>query len=187
MRRRPFLLLPALLAACTSPPVSYYTLQPRSGRTLPAVPGRMELRRIGLAAYLDRPGLVRDGADYKIEVSETERWAEPLGRMIGRLLTEELLDRLPDLTISAETGAITTDPDLVVEIDISRFEADATGAVVLLAQVSLRQERGNHPAIARTLHLTRPAGTGTEAQIAAMSDALGDLADHIAAMVAAAR
>lgn len=184
MRRRFFLLLPAALTACTSPPVSYYTLQARSGRTLPAVPGHLELRRIGLASYLDRPGLVRDGSDYQVNVSETERWAEPLGRMIGRILAEELLDRLPDIAIVSETGVITTDPDTILEIDISRFEPDATGEVVLLAQVALRHERSGQTAT-HTLRLTRPAGPGTEAQVAAMSDALGDLADRLAEMISA--
>lgn len=189
MRRRLLLLLPAAgltsaLAACASPPVAYYTLAARPGPVLRTGPRRIELRRIGLAGYLDRPGLVRAAGAYQLEVAETERWAEPLGRMLERVLTENLVARLPEAAIVAEAGAITTEPDTLLEIDVSRFEADGTGQVVLLAQVALRHDGQHRPATARTLRLTAPAGPGTAALVAAMSDALGTLADRVAEMVA---
>ncbi len=180
------------LAGCASPPVSYYTLAARPGSAHATGPRRIELRRIGLAGYLDRPGLVRVESAYRVSVADTERWAEPLGRMVERVLTEDLVARLPDAAIVAETGAITTEPDTVLEIDISRFEDDGAGEVVLLAQVALRHDGTHRPADARTLRLTVPYTENNSRQaaaaaglVAAMSTALGMLADRIAERVAA--
>lgn len=181
-----------VLAGCISPPVGYYTLAARPGPIHATGVRRIELRRIGLAGYLDRPGLVRAESAYRVSVADTERWAEPLGRMVERVLTEDLVARLPGAAIVAETGAITTEPDTVLEIDISRFEDDGAGEVVLLAQVALRHDGTHRPADARTLRLTTPfaengpqqAG-GAAGLVAAMSTALGLLADRIAEMVAA--
>jgi len=88
--------------------------------------------------------------------------------------------------VFAESGAISTKPDIVLEIDIQRLDADADGTLVLLAQVAVRPD--GQIARASTIRLTQPiaaqpAGTA-EAQVAAMSVALGQLADRIADSIA---
>ena len=59
--------------------------------------------------------------------------------MLGRVLTEDLVERLPGAAVFSESGAISTRPDLVLEIDVQRFDTDATGTLVLLAQVAVRR------------------------------------------------
>lgn len=190
MRRRAFLagLVPALAAAsCSSPQVDLYTLA-----AVPGVPARIaarsvELRRIGLAGYLDRPEIVRSAADYRLRLSERERWGEPLGGMIGRVFCEDLLQRLPDTAVYSDTGAITARPDLVLEVDVQRLDTDAEGAVVLLAQIGVRRDDGSARMAAITLRVSVvPTGPGTPALVAAMSAALGQLADQVATRLAAA-
>jgi uncharacterized lipoprotein YmbA len=111
-----------------------------------------------------------------------ERWGEPLGDMIGRVLAEDLNQRLPGTSVFTEAGSISADATLRVELDVLRFDLDASGTVVLLAQVAM--QRGHDPAATRSLQLTaRPAGDGTPDLVTAMSGLVGQLADEVAGMV----
>ncbi len=186
MLRRPMLLLPVLLAACaTSPPADLYTLAAIPGTALPTARRSIELRRIGLAGYLDRPEIVRAAVDYRLQVSDRDRWGESLGRMVGRVLTEDLVQRLPDAAVFAESGAISTQPDTILEIDIARFDADSAGTVVLLAQVAIRHDGTRIAATARTVRLTAAVpGPRAADLVATMSTLLAQLADGVARMLA---
>jgi uncharacterized protein len=181
----PLLIFAALLAGCSSPAADFYTLAAVPGPTLHTARQNIELRRIGLAAYLDRPGIVRSNAQYRLRVTENERWGEPLGGMLDRVFTEDLLQRLPDAVIFAESGAITSQPGTVLEIDVQRFDPDADNTVVLLAQVAIRHDDTSRAGIARTIRLTAtPTGPSTADLAAALSAVLGQLSDQVARMLA---
>ena len=185
MRCLAAMLLLALPAACSSPPPELYTLAALPGATSHIAARAIELRRIGVAGYLDRPEIVRSSAAYRLQVTSTERWGEPVGSMLNRVFTEDLVERLPGTAVYSESGAISATPDLVLEIDVQRLDADASGDVVLLAQVALRHAGGGQPAEAQTLRLTaRPARPGLADHVAAMSRALAQLADQVVAMLA---
>ncbi len=184
MRRRAVLLLPALLAACASPDPAYYTLIARPGPVSRGAPKLVELRRIGLAGYLDRSEIVRNNNDYRLRIPGGERWGEPLGQLITRVLAENLNARLPGSSVFADSGAISAIPDATVEVDIQRFDADASNQVVLLAQVAVSRERDRDRRTARTLRLTaQPSGPTTTDLVAAMSAALAQLADRVATIL----
>ena len=189
MRRRllPSLLLAGSLSACTSPPIDLYTLAALPGSPVRTGPHSIELRRIGLAGYLDRPEIVRAAANYRLLVTGRDTWAEPLGRMLERVLTENLQQRLPDAAVFAEAGAISAPPDIILELDIQRLDPDATGAVVLLAQIGIRHDGARPPASPRTLRLTAtPAGPTTADLAGAMSTALAQLSDTLVHSLAGA-
>ncbi len=181
------LLLLALLAGCASPTPTLFTLAavPGPQRHIPS--HSIELRRIGLAGYLDRPEIVSGETDYRLQIAHNDRWGESLGSMLGRVITEDLVERLPGAAVFTESGAISTRPDLVLEIDVQRFDTDATGRLVLLAQVAVRRADAREAAHAETLRLTgHPASPATRDLVAAMSAALGELADRIVGMLARA-
>jgi uncharacterized lipoprotein YmbA len=181
----PLLAMPALLAGCASPSPSYFTLAAVPGDSVTTGPLRVELRQLGLAGYLDRPEIVRSTSGYQVALIPNARWGEPTGGMIERVFTEDLVRRLPEASVVSETGAISTTPDRVVEIDLQRLDTDASGEVVLLAQVAVRHETGAPGADARTYRLTaRPASDSTRDLVAAESHLLGELADRVAATLA---
>lgn len=177
-----------LVAACApSPNPELYTLAAVPGPVTQLQLRGLEVRRIGLAGYLDRPEIVRSSAAFRLKLADNQRWGEPLGGMLDRVFAEDLVERLPQTAVFAESGAISTQPDLVLEVDVQRFDADADGTLVLVAQVAVRPENVGHAAEARTLRLTAaPAGASVRDQVAAMSRALGDLADRVVAMITAA-
>ncbi len=185
MRRFVLAALLCVLVSCAgSPPATLYTLPAEPGQAVVTRRLSIELRRIALAGYLDRPELVRGTVQYRLQVSDQDRWGEPLGRMLDRVLTEDLVTRLPEASVFAESGAISTRPDLMLEIDIQRLDADASGALVLLAQIALRPDGGTASAQTVRLTVTLPAAATARDHVAAMSAALGQLADVVAAKVA---
>jgi uncharacterized lipoprotein YmbA len=186
MRRRSALglALAAGMFGCASPDPALYTLGTVPGPAQTGTARSVELRRVSLAGYLDRPEIVRSAAQYRLTVLANERWGEPFGSMLDRVLVEDLVERLPRTSVFTESGAISTRPDIILEIDIQRFDADADGTVVLLAQVAVRHDQNNVAADARTFRFTvAPASSATQDYVAAMSKALGQLADQVALMV----
>ena len=186
MQRRSLLLAPLLLAGCFSPEPAYFTLAPRPGT--PTIGGvrLVELRRIGLAGYLDRPEIVRNSSDYRLHIITGERWGEPLGDLVARMLAEDLTTRLPGSSVFTSAGSISATPDATLELDVQRFDADVNGQVVLLAQVAVTRTGGRGDAAAQTVRLlVQPASPATVDYVAAMSTALGQLADRIVPLLLA--
>lgn len=184
MKRRALLLLPAFIAGCSSAEPAYFTLAPRPGTPAGGGPRLVELRRIGLAGYLDRPEIVRNASDYRLRLTTGERWGEPPGDLIARVLAENLTSRLSGSTVFTSAGSISANPDATVELDVQRMDADATGQVVLLAQVAVTRERNRGASAAQAVRIVvTPAGPGTTEYVAAMSTALGQLADRIAELL----
>ncbi|MEJ1979286.1 MAG: PqiC family protein [Acetobacteraceae bacterium] len=186
MRRRTLLLAPLVLAAarCASPDPAMYTLRAVPGAAQGGGPVAVKVARPGLAGYLDRSEIVRDSTANRLLLRGGERWGEPLGDMIGRVLAEDLAQRLPGTSVFTEAGAISADASATVELDVQRFDLDATGVVVLLAQVAVQQGRGHDPALTRSLRLTtQPTADGTPELVTAMSALVGQLADAVAGML----
>ena len=170
-----------MLAACTSPEPAYYTLQAMQGTPHTGSLAAIEVRRPGLAGYLDRSDIVLKNAGYRLDVNGQLRWAEPLGDMIGRVLAQDLTQRLPGASVFTQSGAISADPQMRVEVDIESFDADASGAVVLNAQVVIERGVTHRPLAMRRVALTaQPSGSGAANLVASMSALLGKLADAIA-------
>ena len=186
MKRRLVLLAPAALALsrCASPDPALYTLRVVPGAAAAGGPASVKVARPGLAGYLDRPEIVRDSSSNRLLLRGGERWGEPLGDMIGRVLSQDLAQRLPSASVFSEAGAISVDAVATVELNIQRFDLDPSGSVVLLAQVAVHQSLGQPRPQPPLLRLTvQPAGPATSDLVSAMSAALGQLADQIAAML----
>ncbi len=186
MRRRVLLLAPlaAALARCASPDPAIYTLRAVPGAAQGGGPVAVKIARPGLAGYLDRSEIVRDSSVSRLTLNGGERWGEPLGDMVGRVLALDLAQRLPGSSVFTEAGTISVDPSATVELDIQRFDLDQGGSVILLVQVAVEQGLSHDPASTRSLRLeVSPASKATPDVVAAMSQALGQLADAVATML----
>jgi uncharacterized protein len=179
-RRFASLALPLLAAACASPDPVYYTVATRPGPTFPSGPKIVVLKDIGLASYLDRREIVRSSEGYKLDVMSNDWWGESLGGMLGRVLVVELSQRLPASTVYSESGAITVDANATVGVNLQRLDADKAGMLFLLAQVAVEFNRPRRLA-SRTFTISKPLPAQTiPSLVAAISDAVGELADGIA-------
>jgi uncharacterized lipoprotein YmbA len=172
------------LFACSSPNPNLYTIAPMPGTTQPGGPKVVALRQVSLARYLERSQIVRSSENYRLDVMENDWWGEPLGAMLTRVLVEELGQRLPQSTVYADTGAVTASPDATVEINVQRLDKDAAGNLVLQAQASVSAKGRGAPLLRGFRFVVTPAGPTIGDQVAAISGAVGKLADGLAALLA---
>ena len=187
LRRFALLALTALPAGCASPNPTLYILAPVPGTpqtsaTFTGTPRIVALRAIAIPHYLERSQIVRSSEGYRMDVLSNEWWGEPLDAMMSRILVQELNQRLPGSTVYGDSGAISTSPDVTVEINLQRLDLDRDGAVLLTAQIAVDGKTTASRGVALTV---RPADGTTQALVAAMSTVTAQLADTIAAMVAA--
>lgn len=184
---RRFLLLatPAglAIAACGSPDPHYYSIAIRTGTAFASGPPVVRIKDVGLASYLDRREIVRSSEGYRLDIMANDWWGEPLGSMLGRVLVLELGQRLPGSKVYGENGAINADENASVGVNVQRLDSDRAGNLVLIAQVAVDFNRPRRTA-ARNFTITRPLPTpDIPGLVAAISDAVGELADGIAGLL----
>jgi uncharacterized lipoprotein YmbA len=169
------------LAGCgASPEPFYYTLAPTPGVAAPApLAGHaIEVRQPSIAGYLDRSEIVVQVVEHRLRLASNQRWSEPLGLMIARILADDLTERLPGSTVFSEAAHLSVEPTSVVELGVRKFDLDADGFVRLKALLVVRSGAGQS---ARAVALqARPKTSETSDLATSMSDLLGQLADEIA-------
>ena len=147
-----------------------------------AVPVSIGVESIGLPGYLDRPQIVTRISDNEVALAETDRWAEPLASNLARTLEESLARLLPGSSYVAYPWYATDAPDYVIAVHVRRFEADATGAVLLEASWTL--DRQGARVDGRSVRVDEQAeGPARADAVAAQSRALAELARELAAAV----
>jgi uncharacterized lipoprotein YmbA len=177
-----------VLAGCgSSPPTRFYTLAaaPAEASSPVAVPGTpIRVAAVTVPAELDRPQIVRREDATRLDIATLDRWAAPLEDQIRRVLSEDLSARLPGGVIAPTAPSVPAGTRSVT-LDIDRFDADRSGHVVLAGEWALVVDNRALMRQAETIELDA-AGTEAADAPAAMSRALGRLADRIAARLAAA-
>lgn len=173
--------------ACSSPDPNLYTIASISAATQTGAPKVIALRQIGLARYLERSQIVRSSENYRLDVMSNDVWGEPLGSMLARVLVDELSQRLPQSTVYAETGALSVSPDATIELNVSRLDLNAAGLLILQAQAAVTSKVRGNP-ITRSFHFEVPSTEVSIAgEVAATSNAVGQLADGLTMMLATGR
>lgn len=171
----------ALPAGCASPTPVLYTLDAVPGPVLTGAPAIVVIQDIGLAPYLDRKQIVRSSSNFHIDVELNNWWGETFSAMIGRILANELEQRLPGTNAFSESGAVNVTPDATASVNITRFDVNDSGAVVLLAQIGIAALDRGHASLSSGLRFSvLTTSPSTTAQVMAMSTALGLLADALA-------
>ncbi len=176
----------ALFAAACSlpgPPPAEYVLGTIPAATATTVPQTglpiVVLRRVQLPDYLDTTDILERKGD-ELVPSATGRWGERLSVGISRALTAALAARLPRMIVTATPPV--ERPARQVLVDVAAFEARAGHEVVLVARWSITDGAGRRVLVAQQTSLVEPiAGTSDSAIVAAMSRAVEDLADQLAA------
>jgi uncharacterized lipoprotein YmbA len=173
----------AVLASCSSPNPVLYTIAPVPGSVQSGGPKVVVLHQIAIARYLERSQIVRSSENYRLDVMSNDWWGEPLGAMLSRVLIEELGQRLPQSTVIGENGAVTASPDATVELNLQRLDEDASGNLILQAQASVGFKGRGAPLLRSFRFVVTPPQPGVPGEVTAISTAVGQLADGLAAML----
>jgi uncharacterized lipoprotein YmbA len=117
-------------------------------------------------------------------VMSNDWWGEPLSAMLGRVLIEELGQRLPQSTVVGETGAVSVSPDATIALNMQRLDEDASGNLVLQAQASVNFKGRPVPVLRNFRFVAASPAPGIQGEVSAISTAVGQLADGLASMLA---
>jgi uncharacterized protein len=175
----------AALAGCSTPNPNLYTIAPVAGAERTGGPKIIQLQQIGLARYLDRSQIVHSSENYRLDVMTNDWWGEPLGTMLSRILVDELSQRLPQSAVLTESGAVTSPADATIELNMRRLDLDAAGNLVLQAQASVRFKGRPTPVLQSFRFVVTPGAPGVQPEVAAISAAVGQLADGLASVLLA--
>ncbi len=167
---------------CGPPPAEYILgTMPEATATSVAATGLpvVEVKRVQLPDYLDRTDIL-ERRDNELVPSRTSRWSERLSVGMTRALAASLAARLPGMLVTA-TPAVER-PAREVLVDVAAFESRADQRVVLVARWSIVDGVSRQTLSSEQTSLVETiGGTGDRAVVTAMSHAVEDLADRVAA------
>jgi uncharacterized lipoprotein YmbA len=179
----------ALTAGCaSSPPLHYYTLTevPAESRLAAAgdtVPVRLD--RVTIPTELDRSQLVRRIDATRLQIIEGERWAAPLEDTIRRVLSGDLAARLPPNMVANTNEPSIGEKRQSLAVDIAELYGDAACTVTLRAAWVLKQPDSQSSRGTEELRVPVSGDCSRAGTLpTAMSQALAQLSDRIAAAVA---
>jgi uncharacterized protein len=136
--------------------------------------------------YLDRQQIVVRSAQNRFDVSENDRWAEPLQENFARVLSENLSLLLDTDLIIIYPWSPTARPRYNVEIDVLRLEANSERNGQLFARWSVVDGADRKVAVVKESRIIRNAKEkSTDGSVAALSEAVGHLSHEIAETVSA--
>jgi len=163
-------------------PTRFYVLT----STVPApssAPGSLGigLGPVAMPGYLRRPMLVTRIDDTRVRYSDFDRWAEPLPALFARALGQDLSALLQAARIVPYPWYSPSALDLVVRVNVTAFEPDARGNARLEACWTIRDARTGTVRRDDCSSIDEPiAGDDAQLQVAALSRAVGELAQRIA-------
>lgn len=188
MRRYLAVAVLLIVAGCSqSPPTEFYTL---SSMQLP--PGGLSTPRtvvgvgpVILPDYLDRPQIVTRASGNRVMLADFHSWIEPINSMFSRVLVQNLSVLLASDNVVGLPQRRAAPLDYQVEVDVTRFDADATGRAVLDARWRVFGQGGERLIEEGRSTIVEPAvdAGDYEAVVASMSKALAKMSNDIAGVI----
>ena len=179
----------------TKDPSQYYVLTPidDASRGVPITyssGGSHKNLSIGLGpvklpAYLARAEIVTRSSPNKIDLSDKDRWAEPLDKNFVNVLGQ-------NLTVLLGAHVVTfpwyrpIDLDFQITDEVSRFDTDSHGTAQLVGRWEIKDPDSGEVLNSGDTNISEPARTG-ESAAATLSRALGDMSNQLADAVRATR
>ena len=177
-----------LLAGCgVTKPSRFYLLTPLEERgsgplSMPAA--ALGIGPVGFPAYLDRPEIVIRSSGNELSYAGSHRWAEPLKAAFSRTLAENLSIMLPAFRTVIYPWSRSTVLEYQVIVNVTRFDADAGGTILLTADWELIRSGDSTVITRKTATYTEAAGsTGYPAVVAAQSRSVEQLSMDIATAI----
>ena len=178
-----------IIAGCaTTPSPTYYQLEEPASSLLGGVERGLAIgvELLNVAAYLDRPQIVTRVTDHKLELSESNMWAEPLKESIVRVIGVNLSNMLDTNRVFRLPRRDKSIPlDFRVALTITRFDGTLGGEARLTARWNLYSQKDTL-VLTRVSIISQPSdGQGYDNLIAAQNLALQNLSREIADAIGA--
>ena len=143
IRNRIWMIIVALLAVAgcgSTRPSNFYQLDEPAATRLSGLERGIAIGigPVTLEPYLDRPQIVIRGAGHKLELSEFNRWAEPLNDSISRVIIVNLSNMLESTRVfKVPRRNKTIALEFRIEIEFARFDGMLGGDALLVARWTL--------------------------------------------------
>lgn len=172
------------LTACLggmTPPSKFYSLTPiqHSQEVFKSVQLNIGVEEVKVPVYLDRPQIVtRHDNQVELNVSELNRWSEPLSTAMQRIIADNLAVYLPNASVKP-SGFRHEGFDYLVWIEINRFDGSWDKTVDLSVWWSVFDKNGD-TVLQKKANLSRPLGQSYDDLVKEDSDLVSELSLRIA-------
>jgi len=138
---------------------------------------------ITMPGYLQHPMLATRQGGTQVRYADFDRWAEPLPTLFGRALGQDL-SALLGARIVPYPWYRDTPLDVIVRVDVASFESDAAGDARLDACWTIRDSSMRTVCRDECSSIVAAVDErGAEALVAALSRAVGELAQRLASAI----
>ncbi|KIH77679.1 hypothetical protein SAMN05660860_01147 [Geoalkalibacter ferrihydriticus] len=191
-----FFLSALLLGGCLmlgegqSEATRYYTLSPIQADPLAQfsekrpsfLPGIGPVR---IAAYLDRPQLMKRRSAHEFEVIDAALWAEPLQENLARALAANLAGHTGNPQVLLFPWRAMQRPSHQITIEVRRFDVGPDARAYLQADWAIQTQNGGPSEMSRQSEFSAQLReTDAAGSVAALSETLGALSREIALALA---
>ena len=179
------------LAGCgTTAAARFYTLTSTATATAtaagtPSTNVTVVVGPVSIPAAVDRPEFVTTLGSNTVDVDSFNRWAEPLGDGVARVVAGDLAVLLGSSTVAVAPLA-NFQPSYRVTLRVQRFDSVLNTSVLVDAVWVVRKEPDGASQSGHTLARETVSGPGFDALAAAHSRALATVSADIAAAIRAA-
>ena len=185
----PACVLAALVIACSSSPVKYYTLSAVAPPAAVASKISIVVGPVAVPSVIDRPQIVITTGANQVTVDDFSRWASPVQDNLARAVAENLVALLGTPRVTLYQSSLGTEAEYRVQIEVRNFESAPGKYASLDAVWSVRRLKDGRTETGRTSVRENIDGDGYEALAAAHSRAVArlsqDIADAIRALAGA--
>lgn len=167
----------------TSPKPDFYHLEQDASTQLTGLERGLAIGigPVNMAPYLDRPQIVTRSGSHRLEMSEFNRWSEPLKISVSRVIGVKLSNLLETNRVYLLPRRNKSIPlDYQVAIDIPRFDGQLGGDARLTARWSLYGKDGMALLTKVSIITEATEGEGFEHLVAAEHRTLQKLSGEIA-------
>ncbi|MCK5831258.1 MAG: membrane integrity-associated transporter subunit PqiC [Methylococcales bacterium] len=136
---------------------------------------------IKLPEYLDRPQMVLRESEYKLQLSEYHRWAEPLKDDFSRVFVKNLNSRMSPSSAVIYSNLNGTKVSNQLSIEVLRMDINTENHAVLKVKWVLLSEKGIASMEKQNTEYSVPIiNKSYESGVEAQSKAIALFADHVA-------
>jgi uncharacterized lipoprotein YmbA len=175
-----------LLAACSSPQSSFYTLGPDASleRTGPALPVTVVVGPVTVPDLVDRPQLVTRLSDNQVALNEFARWGAPLKSGVAEAIASDLARLLGSDHVSVSAQSVAGTDAYRVRVDIVQFDSRPGDAAVAIDALWTVRVAGRTALLTGRSTVREPvSGAGDPVVVAAYSRALAAVSRDIATAI----